>query len=343
MSFELIKQRHTVYLMTAVLVTALAVVMNQTDIPQVTFSEYSNNDDSAVISEKVVEINDTLILASKGTDLVSSLTGTHHGVRLKSRNQKLIVTASLKDLFDYYLSAAGEESTEDIDQRIKQELARQLDAEAEALAQAMSIWHDYLTYKNELVEFDQQYSAHSSQPEKSKQLQLLQQRQLALIALQDQIFGAKIAQVLFNFDRQLDGHTLEKAELLASDLSAEQIQQRLINLSAQLPIETVVSLQRNNQQKALVEIDRQEGLSAQQKYQKREQQVGSAAASRLQVLDEKRAVWKTKMLIFKQQKEQLEQAGLAQEEYIISLDKLYGQHFAPEERLRARALSSNRE
>jgi lipase chaperone LimK len=341
MSFELIKQRHTVYLMTAVLVTALAVVMNQTDIPRITSSEYSNNDDSAVTSERVAEISGPLILASKDTDLASSLTGTHHGVHLKSRNQQLIVTASLKDLFDYYLSAAGEESTEDIDQRIQQELARQL--EAEALAQAMSIWNDYLNYKNQLVEFDQQYSAHSSQPEKSKQLQLLQQRQLALIALQDQIFGAKIANILFNFDRQLDGHTLEKAELLASDLSAEQIQQRLINLSAQLPIATVLNLQRNNQQKALVEIDQQEGLSAQQKYQKREQQVGSAAASRLQVLDEKRAVWKTKMLIFKQQKEQLEQAGLAQEEYIISLDKLYSQHFAPEERLRARALSSNRE
>jgi lipase chaperone LimK len=334
-------KRHTVYLISAVLVTALAVFMNKTDTPQVNFSEYTKSNDSAVTSEKIAEINDTLILADKGTDLVSSLTGTHHGVRLKSRNQQLIVTASLKDLFDYYLSAAGEESTEDIDQRIQQELARQL--EAGALAQAMSIWHDYLTYKKELVEFDQQYSAHSSQPEKSKQLQLLQQRQLALIALQDQIFGAKIAQVLFNFDRQLDGHTLEKAALLASDLSEEQIQQRLINLSAQLPIETVVSLQRNNQQKALVEIDQQEGLSAQQKYQKREQQVGAAAASRLQVLDEKRVVWNTKMLIFKQQKQQLEQAGLANEEFITSLDKLYNQHFAPEERLRARALSSNRE
>jgi lipase chaperone LimK len=341
MSFELIKQRHTVYLMTAVLVTALAVFMNITDTPQVTSSEYSKNDDSAVISERVASPNDKLMLAGKGTDLVSSLKGTHHGVRLKSRNQQLIVTASLKDLFDYYLSAAGEESTEDIDQRIQQELARQL--EAEALAQAMNIWHDYLTYKNELVEFDQQYSAHSSQPKKSKQLQLLQQRQLALIALQDQIFGAQIANILFNFDRQLDGHTLEKAELLASDLSAEQIQQRLINLSAQLPIATVLNLQRNNQQKALVKIDQQEGLSAQQKYQKREQEVGAAAASRLQVLDEKRADWKTKMLMFMQQKQQLEQAGLAQEEYITSLDKLYGQHFAPEEQLRARALSSNRE
>jgi lipase chaperone LimK len=334
-------KRHTVYLISAVLVTALAVFMNKTDTPQVIFSEYTKSNDSAVTSEKIAQINDTLILAGKGTDLVSSLTGTHHGVRLKSRNQQLIVTASLKDLFDYYLSAAGEESTEEIDQRIQQELARQL--EAEALAQAMSIWHDYLAYKSELVEFDQQYPAHSSQPEKSKQLQLLQQRQLALIALQDQIFGANIAQVLFNFDRQLDGHTLEKAALLASDLSAEQIQQRLINLSAQLPIETVVSLQRNNQQKVLVEIDQQEGLSAQQKYQKREQQVGAAAASRLQVLDEKRAVWNTKMLIFKQQKQQLEQAGLANEEFITSLDKLYNQHFAPEERLRARALSSNRE
>jgi len=330
-------KRHTVYLITVVLVIALAVFIDSIDTSQVTSSEYSNVDDVEIAPVAI----ETLSPAGKNRNLASSLTGTHHGVHLKSRNQQLIVTASLKDLFDYYLSAAGEESTEEIDQRIQKELARQL--QTEALAQAMNIWKHYLTYKKELVEFDQQYSAHSSQPEKSEQLELLQQRQLALIAVQDQIFGAKIAQILFDFDRQLDSHTLEKAALLASDLSAEQIEQRLINLSAQLPIEMVLNLQRNHQQKSLVEINQQEGLSAQQKYQQREQQVGAAAASRLQVLDEKRALWKAKMITFMQQKNQLEQAGLAREEYITSLDKLYNQHFAPAEQLRARALSSNRE
>ena len=332
-------KRHTVYLISAVLATALAVFMNQTDIPHVTFSEKSNSEHFQTESDISPDEKGTSILISEEPNLAASLEGTHHGVRLQSRNQQLIVTASLKDLFDYYLSAAGEESTEDIDQQIQAELAKQL--QTEALSQAMSIWQNYLAYKKELVEFDHQYSTHSRQPEKLKRLQLLQQRQLALVALQDQIFGAKVAQILFNFDRQLDGYTLEKAALLASDLTAEQKQQRLINLSAQLPIETVLNLKRNDQQKSLVEINQKEGLSAQQKYQQREEKVGAAAASRLQQLDEKRAIWETRLKDFKQLKQQLGQSGLANDEYKTSLDLLYIQHFAPEEQLRARTLTAN--
>jgi lipase chaperone LimK len=334
-------KRNSVYLLGigAVLLAALAFITSKPTVEtQVRTAQvnhdFVDNKDSAV--ELVI-----FDYTQKTENLVSSLMGTHHGVSLKSRNQQLIITASLKDLFDYYMSAAGEETTAEIDQRVQAELARQL--QTSALAQAISIWHNYLAYKRELVEFDQQYPAHSSQPEKLKQLQLLQQRQLALIALQDQIFGASTAEILFRFDRQLDGYTLEKAELFASDLSAEQIQQRLVNLSAQLPIETVLSLQRNNQQKALMEIDQQEELNAQQKFEQREQHVGAAAAGRLQELEEKRAAWNARMVEFKQQKQILEQAGLANEEYKTSLNTLYTQHFSENEQLRARALSTHRE
>lgn len=337
MSLELIKQRNSVYLMTAILITVLAVFMNETDTSSLILPTASDRIESKAKSE----VEESLVVTTQATSLVSSLTGTHHGVKLKSRNNNFIVTASLKDLFDYYLSAAGEESTTKIDQRIQNELARQL--QGEALVQALIIWQNYLEYKTELVMFDQQYISSPSQPEELKQLQILQQRQLALMALQDQVFGADVAEILFKFDRQLDGHTLKKAELLASDLSPEQIQQRLINLTAQLPIDTIVSMQRNNQQKALVEINQTEGLSEQQKYQQRELQVGAAAASRLQVLDEKRAEWKNRIVNFKHQKNQLKNAGLANEEYNKGVEKLYSQHFEPDEQLRVRALTENRE
>ena len=330
-------KRHTVYLISAGLVTVLAVFMTKTETVLEPFSIQSSLIDSAIVVEK----SDASFSDSSEVSLVASLMGTHHGVNLKSRNEQFIVTASLKDLFDYYLSAAGEETTEEINQRVNAELARQL--QKEALAQAMDIWKNYLIYKRELVEFDQQYPAYSRQPDKREQLQLLQQRHLALVALQDQILSANIAEILFKFDRQLDGYTLEKAELLASDLNAEQIQQRLINLSAQLPIDTVLSVQRNEQQKVLVEISQQEDLTAQQKFQQRERQVGAAAASRLQELDEKRAIWKKRIVDFKHEQQQLQQAGLANEEYRISLDKLYTQHFSLEEQLRAHALTTNHE
>jgi lipase chaperone LimK len=322
----------------AVLVIALALVMSEPEVESSVQASQAQKT-HGVSSDSVTEPDSSEIL--KSDELAPSLVGTHHGVQLRSHNQALIITASLKDLFDYYLSAAGEDSLEKIRDRVSKDLAKQL--RGKALAQAMEIWNNYLVYKGELVQFDQQFPANSAQPDKLQHLQVLQQRQLALLALQDQILGANTAAILFAFDRQLDNYTLAKAELLASDLSDEQVQQRLINLYAQLPIATVQSLGRNEKQKQLMLIDQNEYLSEQQKYHLRVNQVGAAAASRLQKLDEGRRLWQQRIYDFIQQKEQLADASLAANEYQASLDKLYNQHFAPEEQLRARALTANHE
>lgn len=330
-------KRKIVYLLTAGLVTVLAVFIYD--------NEKSDSQTSEIIEPAVPDPIDKSAIFSQPLSaedtLVASLAGTHHGVTLASRNNDFIVTASLKDLFDYYLSAAGEENIEEIDLRVREELQRQL--QGKAFKQAISIWQSYINYKRQLVEFDQQYSTESQSANKKQQLQLLKHRQQALIALQDQVFGAGIAQILFKFDRLLDNFTLEKSTLLASDLSEEQLQQRLLNLSAQLPIDSVLSKQRNEQQKALMTISQTEGLTEQQKYQQRVQQVGAAAASRLQQLDEKRAAWKGRLTAFKNDAQLLQKAGLADKDYEDNLDKLYHQHFAPEEQLRARALTAQDE
>jgi lipase chaperone LimK len=323
----------------AVLVIALALIMNEPEVEPLVQS--SQPQPTIIVSSDSATKQDTSSAMLKSDDLAPSLAGTHHGVQLRSHNQSLIITASLKDLFDYYLSAAGEDSLEKIRDRVSKDLAKQL--RGNALEQALEIWNNYLAYKGELVQFDQQFQATSARPDKLQHLQVLQQRQLALLALQDQILGANTAAILFAFDRQLDNYTLAKAELLASDLSAEQIQQRLINLSAQLPIATVQNLGRNEKQKQLMLIDQNEYLTEQQKYHLRVNQVGAAAASRLQKLDEGRRLWQQRIYDFIQQKEQLADASLAVEEYQSSLDKLYNQHFTPAEQLRARALTANRE
>ena len=352
-------KRYAVYSLGAVLVTALALVVNNEPTAskiEKTKELSTNAEPASVFSQQGNSLQPSAAVA-----LPSSLQGTHHGVTLRSHNQNYIVTASLKDLFDYYLSAAGEDSLATIDQRVIADLSRQLTGDA--FAQVREIWQNYLDYKKQLVNFDQQFPAMTSDTnhvdttnvdasnlegkriEKSTltQLQFLQQRQMALVALQDQILGAEVAGILFAFDRQLDQLTLEKAALLASDLSAEQKQQGLINLQAQLPIDALQGLQRNQQQQALITIDENRELNAQQKYQLRAEQVGEGAASRLQKLDEERSAWSGRIVEFKQQQELLQKSGLAQEEYSASLEKLYTQHFTPPEQLRARALTSRGE
>lgn len=280
---------------------------------------------------------DTVSEALSKDTLPSSLQGTSHGVTLTVHQDNLVITSRLKDLFDYYLSAAGEETIAQISRRVELDLSSQLTALA--LQQALAIWQNYISYKTALVDLDQQYSANTHALDKYQHLQILQQRQLSLIALQDQIFSASIAQILFSFDRQLDNHTLEKSGILASDMSAQAKQQSLINLNAQLPIEVTLSMKRNEQQERLLEIDDVEGLTSEQKYNLRAQQVGEAAANRLQQLDEKRQRWQQRINDFILQKQQLLEAELAEVDYRIGLEALYQQNFASEEQLRAKALT----
>jgi len=335
-------KRPSVYLSGVVLVTALALVIDNVSFDQPIHnpSEEANSEPRGTDTTLIDSESATTISASQQA-LPSSLQGTHHGVTLRSHNQQFIITASLKDLFDYYLSAAGEDSFEDIEKRILADLARQLSGDA--LDQVNAIWKNYLAYKTQLVQFDQQFPANSEERQVLEQLQFLQQRQMALIALQDQVLTPQVAEILFAFDRKLDQLTLEKAELLASDLTAEQKQQGLINLQAQLPIDALQGVRRNQQQQTLLLIDEDQTLTAQQKFQLRSEQVGAGAASRLQKLDEERNRWQQRIDDFKQQKKVLQNSGLASEEYLGSLDKLYTQHFAPSEQLRARALTSRDE
>lgn len=267
--------------------------------------------------------------------LPRSLRGTHHGVRLLSISGELQVTSALKELFDYYLSALGEKSVSDIRALIIQDLERQLSDTA--LQQAVSIVDDYLQYKAALSDFEVQFQ---QQPDWSKHQQLtyFNERHQALIALQDQLLGAEVAQIFFAFDRRLDQYTLNKARIMNSDMSADGKQQTLVNLTAELPQAIQLQQQRNKQQRILAEIDRKD-LSARQKFQQRAETVGEAAAQRLAQLDQQRAQWDQRLQQFQQQVADIKASGLAEEDYQQAYEKLLHQHFQPHEQVRAKALS----
>lgn len=332
------KARTRAFMIGATLLAVLAFIVNEPELKIL-----SSEPDIQAVGDRPGSLNkketssDTILVEQFDPTLPSSLKGTSHGVVLTIHQDGLVITSSLKDLFDYYLSASGEESFSQIDSRIKEDLSSQLTALA--LTQALEIWQNYVTYKTELVEFDQQYPANSNQLDKLQHLKFLQQRQLSLIALQDQIFSESVAQILFSFDRQLDNHTLEKARVMASDLSADAKQQSLVNLNAQLPIEVAISLERNKKQQRLLEINADDELTSEDKFNLRAKQVGEAAASRLQKLDDQRNAWKQRIAEFKLQKQQLISSELANEDYEIALEKLYQQHFLPKEQLRAKALT----
>ena len=94
-------KRFSVYLLgiAAVLATAQAFIMSKPTVETQVQISYINN---TLVNGPVAATDlSTFDTPPQINDLVSSLAGTHHGVQLKSRNQQFIITASLKDLFDY--------------------------------------------------------------------------------------------------------------------------------------------------------------------------------------------------------------------------------------------------
>jgi len=267
---------------------------------------------------------------------IASLKGTHHGVRLANRNGQLIVTAALRDLFDYYLSAAGEKTHQQIVERIEADLYQQLSDTA--LQQALNILASYLDYKTALLTFNQQYPANMATTD-GQQIEHLTKRQQALVALQDEKLGAQVAQVFFEYDRTMDEHTLAKAQILLSDMTADGKQQALLNLNAQLPFDAFQHQQRNSKQQQLMAIELDTGLSEQQKFQQRSEVVGEAAANRLAELDKQRAEWRGRLIKFQQELNTLIEARMAAEDYEAAYQKLLDQHFESHEQLRAKALT----
>lgn len=271
-----------------------------------------------------------------GSDGIASLQGTHHGVRLLSRDGDLIISAGLRDLFDYYLSAIGEASHPQLVARIESDLQNQLSGSA--LQQALAILTNYIAYKTELVEFDQQYPANKSAGDAEK-VDYLAKRQQALVALQNANMGFQVAQIFFAYDRTMDDHNLEKSRILLSDMSSESKEQALINLNAQLPFDAFQHQQRNQKQQQLMVLESTTGLSTMDKFEQRSEIVGEAAAIRLAELDKERAQWQSRLNNFQSEVDNLKAAKMAKADYETAYQKLLEQHFARHEQLRAKALT----
>lgn len=314
----------------ALLLAAVGVVWQN---PEVERQPVQQPDNSPVVTSGQV-LGPDVAGSPQYQVMPSSLAGTSHGVRLLSRADQLVVTASLRDLFDYYLSTLGEVPLEQVQQLIQAELRRQL--QGQALNDARQILMNYLSYKRALHAFEQEYQA---DPDRTRQQQLafMQERQQALIALQNRLLGAQVADVFFAFDRTLDDNTLAKARILNSELSEAGKQQALVNLQAELPVEMQLQQRRDQQQTQLLQID-QTTVSDNEKFQQRADVVGEAAAQRLAHLDQQRTQWQQRLDTFRLAVEQLQQSNLAAEDYQAAYQSLLEQHFAAHEQLRAQAL-----
>jgi len=282
----------------------------------------------------------SLSLNSVGTftkPIPKSLQGIDLNVELPlDEDGNLIVGMEVKDLFEIYLSAIGEEELDEILLRIQNALAQQL--HSPALEQGYDALKRFIDYKIELANLEKQ----TADPAVSELESIRRQKEI-LAAIQQEYFSPTETEALFAAETQYDDFMLEHLTIQQNeDLSIEEKQQQVEALEASLPEDIQAGRESAMAPATLYEQVQQmksEGQSAEDIYQLRAESLGNEAASALAELDQQRAIWQQRLSDFNQQHESILTSGMSIEDQKTEVDALIARDFNALESTRLRAIA----
>lgn len=237
--------------------------------------------------------------------------------------------AELRRLFDYFLSAWGEQDLPAIVARIHEELARQL--QGRQLDGARSLLAKYLDYKRALVELD-------AKPQYAGQgVGAIRERFRAMAALRGRFFSPQEDAGMFGFDDAYDRDAIARLEIHQdAGLSAEEKRQRLAVLDAALP--TAVREERDAPRQIIHLEDQVAALRAQggtdaQVFALRAKTLNAQAAERLAGVDREEREWSVRINAYLLERQRVLQSATngSASEREAALAQLQQSHFNPAE------------
>ena len=313
------------------------------------------NNQEALISD-AKKINQSAFLnqsAQVMSALPESLKGTEHGVILKTNDKgELIIDRRLRDLFEYYLSAMGEESLDVILKRIQAEFYAQLPASA--IEQAKSLLKDYVDYRIELANVNHDNgllngmldgAGQISEANELSQVALLTIQKNTIAQLRNQYFNNESYQAFFEKEDILDKYMLSQLSIVHNqDLNEQQKQQQIAALQETLPEEEQQLRKRVSQHSDMsttVKGMRSEGSTDEAVFQHRAQILGEGAAQNLAILDKKRAQWKGRLDNYASERNDILASGLSERDAQLAISDLINRDFSEREGRRVKALDSS--
>ena len=264
-------------------------------------------------------------------DIPGSLTGTRVDGQLRATAQgELLITPDLRRVFDYFLSAQGEESLADCQARLARYLHETLPPQA-----ASSAWHLFQQYLA-LGEAMMALPPHDGSPAGIREA--VRQRN----AMQQAYLGPEAAEAFYGLDMAYDRYMADRQAIL-NDTSLDETdrQQRLLALQQSLPNAMQSMVQETRAPVLLAERTetlREQGASEAEIRAMREQQFGAAAADRMEALDEARAQWDARYAEYLTERQSILDSGLAEQDQQAAVRRLQQQHFSEQELARVQAL-----
>lgn len=271
--------------------------------------------------------------ASELPALPASLRGTEvDGGLVVDARGRFTPTPDAIALFDYFLSATGEEPLATIRARIVAEIRRRLAPAAARDAEALL--DQYLAYRDAAREL---FESGAGELPLARRIQRIRE-------LRRGIFGAEVARVLFGEEEARWFVEVERRRVASDpDLTPEERTDRLAALDEELPADvretrraTLAALRLRRDEARL----REQGAGPAEIQALREERFGPEAAARLAALDAQRAAWAARLARYREARDELlaEEAEAPAPERAARLEALRAEHFQGPELLRVRAL-----
>jgi len=281
--------------------------------------------------------------------LPSSLLGSALPLALDVNGDgELVINKKIQHLFDFYLSAMGEESLEIIVSRIKHNLKSQLIDPA--LTQGMDILTGYLQYLNEVTAIKQQFEQ-SIDPDNSGEYALdnvIQVREMVLDARTNYL-ASDVIEAFFGQADEYETYMLSLAEINKNQaLNDAEKQMAKAELDTTAPTWLLLQ-QRNanqlNQYREQYQTLQAQGASQTELQDFTQQSFSPEVADRLVALDEKRQQWQAKLAEYREQlavitSRSFDSNSGDSEQQQLEIAQLRELYFSPQEVKRVRALDS---
>ncbi len=300
--------------------------------PQADHSPGASGSDNVGQPSRWVGQSDTAVLPDT---LPVSLSGTSvpsGWVRVDS-NGHLIPTPSLRQLFEYYLSAMGEESLQLLVVRIEKELDRLGEP---ARSEALNILGNYLDYKLALGDLEVSYGR-----DPVDSLRETERRMQEIQGLRRTWLDADTADAFFAREEAVDRFQLEQRRIAGDDtLTEEQRAQALADAERALPAPLRRAREDTRRFAEYEQVrqdlaDNPEALRAW-----REEAFGIEMSQQLAKVEARQKAWAQRWQVYREERQALERAGLAAPEREAAIDALRDRYFSGPERVRAKALDS---
>ena len=304
-------------------------------------TENSQIDNSQLINSNGVAANQGNTSFKTGLEnLPRSLQDTDvDGEIIIDENKQLVVTEGLRRLFDYFLSALGEEDEAVIYARVDSYIRSH--TPEPAASQAVAIFEQYIAYLKAIPEIEKKYGTLQLQATQGGTLDLsvVAQQKQDLAALRQQHFDKETILAFFGAQDEYDDYSMEMVKInqnqQLSDSQKEAAKQDYISRMPDNSTKANLTQQANlNELMTRTEQMQAKGATAEELYNMRRELVGAPAAARLAQVDQADADFDQRFKQYQAQKQQLLKQNTNQGQAQAQINQIEQQLFNEAERKR---------